>query len=149
MPKSSEKETFRQHLSQIDFFGVLLLIAGIVCVLLAASFGGNQYPWNSLMVIVLFVGGGIFLIFFILNEKRYTSNPVIALRLFTIRNVVLTSISSLIVGFVLLGGLSYMPEYFQVVQGDSPTTSGLKIIPLMAGLVVGSIFSGMFISKVN
>ena len=120
---------------------------GIICILLAASFGGNQYPWKSQVVILLFVGGGIILGLFILTEHRYAVQPIVPLKLFAIRNVLLCNLIAILSGFVLLAGIAYLPEYFQVVQGNTPTISGLKLLPVMVGLIIGSIGAGMAISK--
>jgi hypothetical protein len=53
----------------------------------------------------------------------------------------------LIVGFALFGSVTYLPLYLQVVQGSSPTVSGLELLPLMGGMFVTSIASGQAISR--
>ena len=50
------------------------------------------------------------------------------------------------IGFALFGALTYLPLFQQVVRGDSPTESGLQLIPVMAGVLIGSIGSGQVIS---
>jgi hypothetical protein len=52
-----------------------------------------------------------------------------------------------IVGFAMFGAIVFLPLFFQVVKGDTPTSSGLKLLPLMAGLLVVSIGSGQVISR--
>ena len=47
----------------------------------------------------------------------------------------------------MFGSLSYLPLFMQVVNGDSPTVSGLRLLPLMGGLLVASIGTGQLISK--
>src|SRR5450755_875775 len=47
----------------------------------------------------------------------------------------------------MFGAITYLPAFFQVVKGVSPTLSGVQILPLMAGLLVVSIGSGQLISK--
>ncbi len=59
----------------------------------------------------------------------------------------MTSVVGFIVGFAMFGAITYLPAFFQVVRGISPTLSGLQLLPLMAGLLVVSIGSGQIISK--
>jgi len=146
LPVNHDKSK-REVMKDIDWVGTILLVGGLVTVLLAASFGGNQYEWNSLVVILLFIGGGLMIIMFLWNEYRYSAQPIIPMRLFTIRNVILCNGIAFLIGFVMFGAISYLPVYFQEILGDSPTTSGLKLIPLMFGLIIASMGSGIMITK--
>jgi MFS family permease len=47
----------------------------------------------------------------------------------------------------MMGAMMYIPFYFQVVDGDSPTKAGLRMLPMMVGLLITSITSGRLISK--
>jgi len=69
------------------------------------------------------------------------------LRLFVIRDVVLCNIVAFLAGFVMFGAISFLPVYFQEIVGNSPTTSGLKLLPMMLGIIVASIGSGVAITK--
>src|SRR5205814_847091 len=53
----------------------------------------------------------------------------------------------LIAGLAMFGAPTFLPLYLQVVRGASPTTSGLLLVPLMAGLLTASIGSGRWISN--
>ena len=57
-----------------------------------------------------------------------------------------TSAIGFVIGFALFGALTYLPLFQQVVRGDSPTESGLQLIPVMAGVLIGSIGSGQVIT---
>ena len=52
-----------------------------------------------------------------------------------------------IVGFGMFGAITYLPAFFQVVRGISPTISGVYLLPLMAGLLLVSITSGQIIAR--
>jgi len=69
------------------------------------------------------------------------------LRLFSNRTFVVSIVVGLIVGFALFGSVTYLPLFLQVVKGDSPTASGLRMIPMMAGMLVSSIVAGQLISR--
>ena len=57
-----------------------------------------------------------------------------------------TSAIGFVIGFALFGALTYLPLFQQVVRGDSPTESGLQLVPVMAGVLIGSIGSGQIIT---
>jgi len=145
LPRPKDKKA-NQILKEIDYLGSLLIIGGVVLVLIAMSFGGNQYAWNSAFVIVLLCGGSIMLMMFIWAEHRAVS-PLMPVWLFLIRNVSLSNWASFMLGFIMFGGLNYLPVYFQEVVGNTPTVSGLKLIPMMIGLIISSIISGILITK--
>jgi hypothetical protein len=74
-------------------------------------------------------------------------NALIPLRFFQNRVFSLTSIVGVLVGMGLFGGISVLPLYLQIVRGVSPTESGLLLLPLTAGLMIGAIVSGQLISR--
>ncbi|MFI5741048.1 MDR family MFS transporter [Streptomyces anulatus] len=130
----------------IDYSGIALVTVGASALILATSWGGNEYAWGSPMIIGLFVGGLIALALFCVVETR-AKEPMLPMRLF--RNPVFTvcSILSFIVGFAMLGSMIFLPTYLQYVDGDSATLSGVRTLPLVVGLLVASIFSGNVVSK--
>jgi hypothetical protein len=79
--------------------------------------------------------------------ERRPPEPVLPLHLFKLRTFSVTSVVGFIVGFAMFGAITYLPAFFQVVRGISPTISGVYLLPLMAGLLVVSIGSGRIISK--
>ncbi|WP_228180734.1 MDR family MFS transporter [Streptomyces anulatus] len=130
----------------IDYSGIALVTVGASALILATSWGGNEYAWGSAVIIGLFVGGLIALALFCVVETR-AKEPMLPMRLF--RNPVFTvcSILSFIVGFAMLGSMIFLPTYLQYVDGDSATLSGVRTLPLVVGLLVASIFSGNVVSK--
>jgi DNA-binding MarR family transcriptional regulator len=52
-----------------------------------------------------------------------------------------------VVGFAMFGAITFLPLYLQVVKGVAATSSGLQLLPMMAGLLVASIGSGQIISR--
>jgi len=133
-------------LSQIDWMGCTLVVTAVVCAVLGVSYGGVNYPWASPTVVILLVGAGVLLFLFIWAEYR-AQQPIMALRLFAIRNVCISNVIAFVIGVVMFGTLSYLPVYFQEVHGDSPTISGLKLIPMMFGIITMSMISGAVMTK--
>ncbi|HET9173052.1 MAG TPA: MFS transporter [Actinospica sp.] len=134
------------HKPRIDYLGTFLIAAASVCLVLITSLGGSTWKWNSAPIYACGVGAAVLIVLFILVEQR-AAEPVLPLKLF--RNPVFTQCSAIgfVVGLVMFGGLSYLPLFMQVVNGDSPTVSGLRLLPMMAGLLVASIGTGQLISR--
>jgi len=138
------------HLSKIhhriDYLGTLVLSAAATALILLTSLGGTTYPWASAPIYILGVAGALLIVAFVFIERR-APEPVLPLHLFKTRVFTTTSIVGFIVGFAMFGAITYLPAFFQVVRGISPTISGLYLLPLMAGLLTMSISSGQIISR--
>ncbi|HUY57870.1 MAG TPA: MDR family MFS transporter [Candidatus Micrarchaeaceae archaeon] len=133
-----------QHV--IDYLGAVLLAAGVTCLVLLTTLGGTTYPWGSTPILIMAVLGVVLLAAFVLVERR-AAEPILPLHLFKNRVFSAASAIGFIVGFSMFGAITYLPTYLQVVRGASPTGSGLELLPLMAGLLVTSIGSGILISR--
>ncbi len=130
----------------VDYLGALVLAAGLSAVVLFSSLGGTTYAWGSAPILLLIASGAVLLVLFPFVERR-AAEPILPLELFRNRIFVVTGAVSFIVGLALFGAITYLPLYLQVVKGHSPTSSGLTLVPLMAGLLVTSIASGQLISR--
>jgi EmrB/QacA subfamily drug resistance transporter len=130
----------------IDYLGTIVLVLATSCLVLFTSLGGTTYPWASTQIIVLGVAGAVLVGVFAVVE-RHAVEPVLPLHLFSIRTFSVANLVGFIVGFAMFGAITYLPVYFQIVRGQSPTISGLQLLPLMAGLLIVSIGSGQVISR--
>ncbi|MGW4867891.1 MDR family MFS transporter [Streptomyces chartreusis] len=130
----------------IDYLGIGLVAVGASALILATSWGGNEYAWGSGVIIGLFVGGTVALGLFCWAETR-AAEPMLPMRLFTDPVFSVCSALSFIVGFAMLGALTYLPTYLQYVDGDSATVSGVRTLPMVIGLLIASVFSGNVVSK--
>lgn len=130
----------------IDYLGIALVAVGASALILATSWGGNEYAWGSGVIIALFVGGVIALGLFCWVETR-AREPMLPMRLFANPVFTVCSVLSFIVGFAMLGALTYLPTYLQYVDGDSATVSGVRTLPMVAGLLIASVFSGSVVSR--
>ncbi|MGA2455690.1 MAG: MDR family MFS transporter [Solirubrobacteraceae bacterium] len=130
----------------IDYLGTAVLMFSASCLVLFTSLGGTTYPWGSPTIITLGVAGAVLLGIFALVERGATE-PVLPLHLFSIRAFSVVSLVGFIVGFAMFGAITYLPVFFQIVHGESPTTSGLQLLPLLVGLIICSTGSGIVISK--
>jgi EmrB/QacA subfamily drug resistance transporter len=130
----------------IDYAGALSLAAALSAIILATDLGGTTYPWSSPIVIGTIAVGLIALVSFIVVERK-ASEPLLPMRLFRNRIFVVTSGIGLIVGFSLFGAITYLPVFLQVARGQTPTASGLQLLPMMGGMLTMSIISGQIISR--
>lgn len=142
------KDSIRRRAHRIDFGGAGLMVAGVSALLLVTVWAGNRYPWSSPTIIGL-VGAGIGLIVAFLVRERHAAEPILPLRLFANRVFSVASAMGFIVGVAMFGAIIFLPVYLQLVNGVSPTVSGLLLIPLVVGLFVASIGSGQIISRVG
>ena len=104
------------------------------------------YDWSALTV------GGFILIslvgiaLFIWAEAR-AKEPIVPLHLFRIRTYAASMVSTFFAAFAFFGAIIFLPRWFQIVQGYTPTWSGLAALPLMVGLIASSIGSGLIVAR--
>ncbi|MFD7595930.1 MDR family MFS transporter [Kitasatospora sp. NPDC059812] len=130
----------------IDYLGIALVAIGASALILATSWGGNEYAWGSGVIIALFAGGAAALGLFCWVESRAVE-PMLPMRLFRNPVFAVCSVLSFIVGFAMLGALTFLPTFLQYVDGDSATVSGVRTLPMVIGLLLASIASGNAVSK--
>jgi EmrB/QacA subfamily drug resistance transporter len=134
----------REH--KIDYLGAVLMVAATVSILLTVSIYGPEHGWLDSRTIAYFIAGIVLVVLFIYWESK-AQEPILPLELFKNHTFTLTSILGAVIGAGMFGAIVMLPLYLQVVKGASATEAGLKLIPLMLGIVSTSIFSGKAISK--
>ncbi|MDB5046219.1 MAG: drug resistance transporter, EmrB/QacA subfamily, partial [Deinococcus sp.] len=131
----------QRRAGKIDYFGAGLIVAATIPLLLALTWGGTTYPWDSARVITLFAVSAISLVLFILVE-RGNKDAILPLGLFKNPTFTLANLASFVINMAFIGIVMFLPLFMQTVQGVSATNSGLAMLPLMAGLIVSSIVAG-------
>jgi EmrB/QacA subfamily drug resistance transporter len=131
--------------AHIDLTGALLLVGGVSLILVGVQDAGQKARLTTTCLV--FCGMGLLLVGAFVWWERQATEPILPLRLF--RNDVfrVSSALSLITGSVMFGAIVFLPQYLQTVRGVSPTISGLRLLPLLAGMVITSIGSGQLISR--
>ena len=130
----------------IDYTGILLVGLGATGLTLATSWGGTTYPWKSATIIGLFAGSTLALGIFVWVESRVAA-PILPTRLFGSPVFTVCCVLSFVVGFAMLGALTFLPTYMQFVDGVSATTSGLRTLPMVAGMLSTSMGSGILVGR--
>ncbi len=130
----------------IDYAGIVLVGLGASGLTLATSWGGGEYAWGSPTIIGLFAGSTVALAAFVIVEAR-TAEPILPMRLFASPVFTVCCVLAFIVGFAMLGALTFMPTFMQFVDGVSATESGLRTLPMVAGLLITSMGSGILVGR--
>jgi EmrB/QacA subfamily drug resistance transporter len=131
---------------RIDYLGVLLVTLGASGLTLGTSWGGVQHPWASPQIIGLFVGSAVALALFVVVELR-APEPILPMHLFRYRVFTTCSLLSFVVGFGMMGAIAFLPTFFQFVNGASATGSGMRMLPMVAGILATAILSGRLVSR--
>ncbi|MFF3095110.1 MFS transporter [Streptomyces cyaneofuscatus] len=131
---------------RLDVMGAVLLAVASTCLVLVTSWGGTEYAWGSRTILGLSAGAVVTTLLFVVVEHR-AAEPIIPLRLFRDSIFNITGLVGAVIGIALFGAASYLPTYLQMVDGASATESGLLMLPMMLGIVGGSIVSGQLITR--
>ncbi|KAF2683133.1 MFS general substrate transporter [Lentithecium fluviatile CBS 122367] len=141
-----ESDPWRVRVKRLDLIGAIIFIPGVIMILMALQWGGLTYPWNSPRIIGLFVGGGILLLIFIAWQYRTGDKAMIPPAIFTQRTVFWACVCGMFgMGAQTMLSL-WLPEWFQVIKGDSPVESGIHLLPSMLAQTVAAIVSGVGIT---
>ncbi|MBT2676964.1 MFS transporter, partial [Streptomyces sp. ISL-14] len=130
----------------IDYLGTFLIASVATCLVLVASLGGTTWDWGSAQIVGLVVLGAVLAVAFVAVERR-AAEPVLPLKLFRVRTFTLSAVISFVVGFAMFGAMTYLPTFLQVVQGVSPTMSGVHMLPMVVGMLLSSTGSGQIVSR--
>ncbi len=130
----------------IDYFGAVLIAAGVSLLLIWVSLAGKDFEWASLPSFVMVGGAALLLIAAVVVELK-APEPIIPLSMFKNRTFTLAVIASISVGVSMFGTSVFLAQYMQLARGATPTQSGLLTIPMMAGLLIASTIFGGIISR--
>jgi len=133
---------------RIDYLGAMFLTGGVGALILLTTWGGTEYAWGSSLIAGLGVAGVVLLAAFLWQERR-ALEPIVPLTLFRSSVFNVSSAMGATIGMAMFGAIIFIPLYLQLVYGVSATQSGLRMLPLMLGLLVAAITSGRAISRIG
>lgn len=131
---------------QIDYAGAVVMIIALIPMLLAFTWGGGDYAWNSVQIIGMLVFAAIMLITFGVVESK-ADDPIIPLSIFKNSVFNLSALEMFLFNGVMIAVTTFIPLFLQVVKGLSASKSGALITPMMFSLMAGVAISGLIISK--
>jgi EmrB/QacA subfamily drug resistance transporter len=132
---------------RIDVLGVILLSAATTCLIFFTDFGGKKDEgWDSPLTWAFGAGMVVSAAAFVMVERR-AEDPIIPLSLFRNRIFVNATAIGFTLGLGMFSAIAFVPTFLQMSSGTSAAESGLLMLPMMAGLMGTSIYSGIRISK--
>ncbi|KAF7540362.1 hypothetical protein G7Z17_g12234 [Cylindrodendrum hubeiense] len=135
-----------EKLLQMDPLGIVLAMGATISYILAVQYGGQEYDWNSSVVIGLFVGFVLISIAWVFLQWVQGDRSMIEGRLAKDRTVAVMSACSFFLGGSFLLVIYFIPIYFQSVHGSSPIMSGVRNLPFIIAATIATIISGALIS---
>ncbi|QDS72672.1 hypothetical protein FKW77_002901 [Venturia effusa] len=147
-PKAAKpvEATLKEKLLQMDLPGTFILMASFTCLILTLQWGGVTKSWGSSQVIGLLVGFVLILVLFIVTQIWQGDRALIVPRLMKQKTIALLSVWQVFNSGMFLLLMYYLPIYFQVVSGVSASKSGIRNLPLILGVSLFSIVSGVGIT---
>ena len=143
----------KKRFLELDFVGTLLVTGAFCSGVMALSFGGTTYAWNSGRIIGLFITCGVlFIIFgvqqvyivFTTEERRIF--PIHFLRHRSL--LILFAMTSAAATCIFLP-IFFIPIYFQFVRSDTALEAGVRLLPFVCLLVFFCMANGAVMSKVG
>ena len=131
---------------KIDFLGAALLMGTVTTLLFVVSRGGVVVPWTSPAILGLSALGVALLVAFLVHERR-VEEPILPLHLFRHPVVAIANPVVAVSAMVLFAGIVFLPLRLQLVRGTSATASGLLLLPLVLGMVLGAGGGGRLIAR--
>ncbi|KAJ1673528.1 hypothetical protein EV182_005058, partial [Spiromyces aspiralis] len=103
---------------RIDVVGSAMLIASLILITLALNWGGKERPWDSPLVVIFFVVGGVLLVAFCVYECTRAVEPIICPSLFGHAETTLLMVIRFLLGIFMYTMIYYLPVYFIVVRNS-------------------------------
>ncbi len=134
---------------KIDYLGATTLVLFTTSLLLGFVFGGDEtIGWTNLQTLSMFGLTALGLVGFVLAE-RVAADPIIPLSFFKNPIFVVINLSGFFIGAAMFGMINYMSYFIQGVQGESATSSGTAITPMMVALVIATVVAGQALTRLG
>jgi EmrB/QacA subfamily drug resistance transporter len=134
----------REH--TIDYLGAALVVGSVSSVLLYTAWAGPDHGWGSSLSLALLGAGLLLAVLFVLVERQ-AKEPILPMQLFRNSIFSIANLFGFLIGIAMFGSMIFIPVYLQVVDGMSPTKSGLALLPMVVGLFSTSIMAGQIMSR--
>ncbi|OQE39277.1 hypothetical protein PENCOP_c007G02408 [Penicillium coprophilum] len=143
------KATWGEKLIQLDFFGTISLVSGVICLVLALQWGGQRYAWSSGRVVACLVLMGVLLLSFVAIQVFIPKTATLPVRILSQRSIISAFWQTFCIGSGNYIFVYFLPIWFQSIKGNSAVESGIRLLPMMLSMVVGSIGGGITNSKIG
>ncbi|KAI1348231.1 putative MFS drug efflux transporter [Xylaria sp. FL0043] len=143
--------SLKARVSVLDFLGTVLLAGAMVTLLMAISFGGTVYAWNSAKIIALFVVFGVLTILFVLQQV-FTVFTTVETRLFPLHFLkmpIMLSQAAVVAASATASFtiIYFIPLFYQLVKNEDALISGVHLLPYVAFMVTICVGNGILLGK--
>ncbi|KXG50686.1 Major facilitator superfamily domain, general substrate transporter [Penicillium griseofulvum] len=145
-PKDPPLQVLGSAIKSLDLPGFMLICPAVVMFLLGLQFGGNEYAWDSSVVIGLLVGAGATFAVFLVWEWHQGDNAMVPLAMLKHRIIWSSAMTMFFSLSSVLVADFYIAIYFQAIHDDTPLMSGVHMLPITLAMVLFTMISGTLIS---
>lgn len=121
----------------------------MVCLLLATEWGGTKYAWSNGRIIALLILAILLLIAFVAVQIIWPNTATVPPLIFAQRSIWTASFAIFATGAVMMTTFYYLPIWFQAIEGVSAVESGIRLLPMVIGQVLGSLAGGIGVQKLG
>ncbi|CAE6497080.1 unnamed protein product [Rhizoctonia solani] len=146
LPQNELSGNFLEKVRKVDFMGSLLSLASVALILVPISGGGTYYSWHSALVIAMLSVGSVLAILFLLVEWRIAALPILPLKIFRIKNIVIISTTTILTGIIYYCNLYFLPSYYTDARGFTPIQAGIYLLPLILIQTLANSLCGQIIT---
>ncbi|KAI1264633.1 major facilitator superfamily transporter [Xylariaceae sp. FL1019] len=144
-----KEATVKEKMARIDWIGSVIFTGSATSFLIAVSWGGSEYDWQSVQTLVPLIVGFLGLITTVVYEAKWAQNPFLRRSLYHDTSSVVVYVAGCIQGLVMYGLLYYGPFYFQSVKQFSPLLTGVAMLPATLTVTFGGIICGRLVTRFN
>lgn len=130
LPLRKVSGSIREKLKKIDYSGAVLTLVWAMLVILALSWAGTTYAWTSAAVLVPLIVGIVLAMLFVVMETKWIPLPLMPMHIFKNATVSASMATTFANGVGFFVTLYYLPQYLQVVRGESPLEAAVDMLPL-------------------
>lgn len=142
------KESMEHSKQRIDWWGAATLVGAVVSLMFALELGGQEYAWDSGVIIGLFAAAAVLLAVFLFVETK-AAEPIISYDMFRQRLFAASTLTGLFYGAAFITFAMYIPMYVQGVTGGTATNSGLILLPMTLGSVLAAQVGGILSTRTS
>lgn len=146
MPLKKVHGTALDKLRKVDFVGSLLILVGTGSIILALTWGGAEYAWSSVPVLVPLIVGFVIACAFIIWEWRFAELPLIPMYIFRYTMVIGAALTHFVNGYGMYVQIFYLPTFYQLAYGYSAIKSASLLLPVVLFQTLFSSLSGAMVA---
>lgn len=143
----AQGQDVKTKLKRIDYQGSFSLITCLLCLMMALSFAGKLFAYQSYQFVGLMMAFFIMFSVFIYVKRNVAEEPILPLNLMANRTILASSLTNWFLSMSMFALLFYVPVYFTSAAGLSATSAGLRLVSNFLGVATGSVTAGLYMRK--